>query len=95
MAEKYGLPYNLMPAISIIESSGGKYNYRPYNYAGMGGQSNAMVFNSYEEAIEKHAQIIKRGYWDKGSRTPEDMERYYCYPVSNLGRKGPGSYELD
>ena len=87
MADKYGLPYNLMPAISIIESSGGKYNYRPYNYAGMGGQGNAMVFSNYDEAIEKHAQILKKGYFDKGATTPEQIEKYYCYQCPTWGEK--------
>jgi hypothetical protein len=32
IAEKYGLPYNFLPAISAIESSGGKaaYNNNPF-----------------------------------------------------------------
>lgn len=90
MADKYGLPYNLMPAISVIESGGGLHNYRPYNYAGMGGQSNAFVFSNYDEAIEKHAQILKKGYFDKGATTPEQIGKYYCYQCPTWGSKVQG-----
>jgi hypothetical protein len=82
MAVKYDLPYNLMPAISVIESSGGMYNYRPYNYAGLGGQGAAMSFNSFEEAIEKHAQILRYGYFDVGANTPTKIAPYYCPPCT-------------
>lgn len=90
MADKYDLPYNLMPAISVIESGGGKHNYRPYNYAGMGGQSRAITFANYEQAIERHAQIIRNGYFNKGARTPEDMEKYYCLNCPTWGEKVQG-----
>lgn len=90
VADKYGLPYNLMPAIAVVESGGGLHNYRPYNYAGMGGQSNAYVFTSYEQAIETHAKILKNGYFDKGAVTPELMEPYYCYQCPTWGEKVQG-----
>lgn len=87
IAAEYDLPYNLMPAIAVIESGGGKYAYRPYNYAGMGGQGNAMTFSNYREAIEKHAQILRFGYFDKGADTPEEIEKYYCYNCPTWGEK--------
>lgn len=87
IAKKYSLPYNLMPAISVIESGGGKNTYRPYNYAGMGGQGNAMSFDSWAAAIEKHAQILKYGYFEKGANTPEKIEKYYCYNCPTWGEK--------
>jgi len=87
IADKYNLPYNLMPAISIVESNGGKATYRQYNYAGMGGQGNAMTFNNWDDAIEKHAQILKFGYFDKGANTPEKIEKFYCYNCPTWGEK--------
>lgn len=90
MAVKYGLPYNLMPAIAVVESGAGKHNYRPYNYAGMGGQGNAMSFSNYEQAIEKHAQILRFGYFDGGADTPEEIGRYYCYQCPTWGSKVRG-----
>ena len=90
VAKEYNLPYNLMPAISVIESGGGKATYRPYNYAGLGGQSNAMTFANWEEAIRKHAQILRKGYFDKGADTPEEIEKYYCYQCPTWGEKVTG-----
>ncbi|WKZ31038.1 MAG: glucosaminidase domain-containing protein [Candidatus Dojkabacteria bacterium] len=90
MAVKYGLPYNLMPAIAVIESGAGRHNYRPYNYAGMGGQGGALSFTSYEQAIEKHAQILRFGYFDKGADTPHEIGRYYCYQCPTWGYKVQG-----
>ncbi|MCB9790573.1 glucosaminidase domain-containing protein [Candidatus Nomurabacteria bacterium] len=87
MAQKYDLPYNLMPAISIIESSGGLHNYRPYNYAGMGGQVNPYVFTSFDQAIETHAKILRTGYFDKGADTPYEIGQYYCYQCPTWGAK--------
>lgn len=90
MAELYGLPYNLMPAIAVIESGGGKHNYRPYNYAGMGGQSRAISFENYSQAIEKHAQILRNGYFSKGATTPEAIGKYYCFNCPTWGSKVQG-----
>jgi hypothetical protein len=86
-AKRYGLPYNMMPAIAVIESNGGKYNYRPYNYAGMGGQGNAFVFENYTEAIETHARILYNGYYSKGAKTPEQIGKRYCYNCPTWGTK--------
>jgi hypothetical protein len=49
VAEKYGLPYNLLPAIAIRESSGGKYliNNNPFGWG-----SAKIKFSSFNEAIE-------------------------------------------
>lgn len=87
IAKEYNLPYNLMPAISVVESNGGKHTYRQYNYAGMGGQGNAMTFSSWRAAIETHAKILKYGYFDKGANTPEKIEKYYCYNCPTWGEK--------
>lgn len=96
MAVKYDLPYNLMPAIAIIESGGGKHNYRPYNYAGMGGQGAAMTFANYEQAIEKHAQILRYGYFDSGANIPARIAPYYCPPCTTWHTKVQSvMYEID
>ena len=49
VAEKYGLPYNLLPAIAIRESSGGKYllNNNPFGWG-----SAKIKFSNFNEAIE-------------------------------------------
>lgn len=51
VAEKYGLDWRLLPAISIRESSGGK-EACGYNAFGWGSCKLGYNFHSYEEAIE-------------------------------------------
>ena len=51
VAEKYGLDWRLLPAISIRESSGGKAACG-YNAFGWGSCKLGYNYNSYEEAIE-------------------------------------------
>lgn len=49
VAEKYGLPYDFLPAIAVRESSGGKrdMNNNPFGWGGA-----LIEFDSYNEAIE-------------------------------------------
>lgn len=49
VAEKYGLPYNLLPAIAVRESSGGKFllNNNPFGWG-----SAKIKFSGFNEAIE-------------------------------------------
>lgn len=51
VAEKYGLDWRLLPAISVRESSGGKAACG-YNAFGWGSCKLGHNYNSYEEAIE-------------------------------------------
>jgi len=75
-ADDFGIDYRLVAAVSIIESSGGKYCYRPYNAWGWGGQGNAFVWSNWREGI----YIVSRGlgrYYVGGARTPEQIGRRY------------------
>ena len=49
VAEKYGLPYNLLPAVAVRESSGGKFllNNNPFGWG-----SAKIKFSNFDEAIE-------------------------------------------
>jgi len=76
VANKYGLDYRLLPAISVIESGGGKSLFRAYNAWGYGKYS----FNSFEEGIEIVGKGIKEGYIDKGRVTPAQIAPIYCPP---------------
>jgi hypothetical protein len=76
MANKFDLDYRLVPAISIIESSGGKYLYRPYNAWGWGG-SRGFTFESWEDSIYTVTRGISRGYKDRGAVTPQQMAPTY------------------
>ena len=74
-ADHYGIDYRLVASISIIESSGGLYNFRPHNAWGWGKVS----FGNWEEGI----WTVTKGlsiYYSKGLTTPKLISRYYCPP---------------
>lgn len=58
IAEKYGLPYNLLPAIAMRESTGGKFAC--YNNP-FGWGSCKIKFSSFEEAIESVGKNLGGG----------------------------------
>jgi len=83
-ADKYGLDYRLMPAISIIESGGGKKLFKPYNPFGWGQYS----FSSFEEAIYYVAERLRRFYYDLGWVEPRKIAYKYNGPTpEHWGRK--------
>lgn len=57
-AEKYGIDWRLIPAISIVESSGGRYCFRPYNAFGWG----KMGFSSFEHSIDTVSYGLATSY---------------------------------
>ena len=74
-ANKYGIDYRLVAAISIIESGGGIHNFRTYNAWGWG----KMNFSSWEEGIDKVSAGLGR-YYSRGLNTPQKIAPYYCPP---------------
>ena len=78
VANKYNLDWRLLPAISIIESGGGKHLFRRYNPFGWG-KSN---FSSFNEAIGTVGRGLKVGYYNKGCKTVSCISRLYCPPNS-------------
>lgn len=87
-AEKHEIPWQLLPAISMQESIGGKNSPDDcFNAFGWGIHSRGtLCFGSWEEGIEKVSQGIKEKYIDQGLRTiNEIMSRYN--PIS-YGRDG-------
>ncbi len=74
-ADKYGIDYNLVAAISIIESGGGKSTFKPYNAWGWGSKT----FSSWEEGIWTVSQGISK-YYAKGLTTPKAIAHTYCPP---------------
>lgn len=77
VANKYNLDYRLLPAISVMESSGGKVLFRPYNAWGWGKKG----FNSFEEGIETVGKGLS-GYYARGKDTVEKIAPTYCPPNS-------------
>lgn len=57
-AERWGIDWRLVPAISIVESSGGRYCFRPYNAYGWGKAG----YSSFDESIEAVTRGLSTGY---------------------------------
>lgn len=86
-ANYYKIDYRLVAAISIIESSGGKHTYRPYNAWGWGGADNAFVFKSWKHAIATVSLGLSR-YYAGGATTPELIApRYNPHTPREWSRK--------
>jgi len=85
-ADEHGIDYRIVAAISIIESEGGKKNFRPYNAWGWGKKS----FSSWVEGINTVSASIGR-YYSKGLTTPELISYSYCPPnAESWARKVQG-----
>lgn len=82
VAEKYGLDYRLLPAISCMESSCGKYliegSYNPFGWGIYG--TNAIYFEDYDEAIETVGKGLKDNYLSRGFDTPQKIAPVYTPP---------------
>lgn len=74
-ADEYGIDYRIVAAISVIESGGGKNNFRPYNGWGWG----KMTFESWEDGIWTVSKGIAK-YYSRGLTTPKLISTYYCPP---------------
>jgi|GEM_PF-1716964 len=86
MANKFEIDYRLVPAISIIESSGGLRLYRRYNAWGWGG-SNGFTFENWEHSIYVVSKGLS-GYYSMGLNTPERMApRYNPHTPNEWGAK--------
>ncbi len=75
-ANEFGLDFRLVASISVIESNGGKYAYRPYNAWGWGGQGRAFTFKSWKEGIYTVSKGLSY-YKQAGLDTPEEIGRRY------------------
>lgn len=75
MSNKFEIDYRLLVAISIIESSGGRVLYRPYNAWGWGG-SKGFTFENWEHSIYTVSKGLGR-YYELGANTPEKMAPRY------------------
>lgn len=68
-AEKNGLDWRLLPAISVRESTGGKNDCKKNKYNAFGWGSCKIGFNSNEEAVETVARNL-------GGRNPQTAKYY-------------------
>lgn len=82
-ADMYGVDYRLLPAISMIESSGGKILFRQYNPFGWGRSG----YPSFTAAIYDVARGMSR-YYAGGLKQPEKIAyRYNPVTPESWGRK--------
>lgn len=79
LADKYEVDWKLMPAISGVESTFGKFIPGGFNGWGWGVFGNkAIYFSSWKDAIETITKGLKEKYLDKGLTTPYQMNRVYA-----------------
>ncbi len=83
-ADKYHLPWTLLPAIGQCESNLGKYvPDNCYNAWGYGIHSRGtLCFSSWEEGIERVARGLSQDYIQEGLIQPEKIMAKYT-PLSN------------
>lgn len=87
VADKYNLPWTLLPAIAGKESGFGKViPYGSYNAWGWGiftGQKTGINFLSWEDGINGVGAGIRKNYFNKGMDTVASMEYSYTPPSAN------------
>lgn len=86
-ADKYGLDWRLLPAISMKESGGGRaIPENSYNAWGWGIYGDQVLrFSSWEEGIYGVAAGLKKSYLDQGLTTPEAIMAKYTPPSLEIG----------
>ncbi len=84
VADKYRLPFTLLPAIAQCESNLGKYTPpNCFNAWGYGIHSRGtLCFSSWEEGIERVAKGLSQDYIQEGLIEPEKIMAKYT-PLSN------------
>lgn len=78
-ADKYGLPFWLVPAIAQCESNLGKrVPADSYNAWGWGIYGEKVTrFETWEQGVEKVSQGLSKNYLDKGLNSPEEIMKKY------------------
>ena len=90
VADKLNMDYRLLPAISCMESTCGKFliegTYNPFGWGIYG--NNFIGFESYDEAIEVVGKGIEEGYISKGLDSVEKIAPVYTPPNPHGWRNG-------
>lgn len=85
-ADKYGLDYRLVPAITGVESTFGKYI--PYgSYNAYGWANGDFKFTSWENSIMHVSETLKNKYIDRGVDSIYEIARVYAPPSPTWGSK--------
>lgn len=83
-ADKYGLDWRMVAAISGVESSFGKRI--PYNsYNAYGWNNGDYKFKSWDDSIDHVTMTLRKKYVDKGKVSVSKIARTYAPPSSTWG----------
>lgn len=81
VADKYQLPWTLIPAIAGKESGFCRVippnSHNCWGWAIYSGQQSGAAWDSYQEAIETVARGLRQNYFDRGLNTPRKIETRY------------------
>jgi cell wall-associated NlpC family hydrolase len=83
---RFGVDPRLLVGIGVIESSAGKYEKIPNNFANWS-VHDGKGYSSHEEAIHDLARGLRQGYISKGLNTPQKIVRRYA-PGSDNNDEG-------
>lgn len=90
VADEYGIDYRIIPSISCMESTCGKFliegSYNPFGWGIYG--SNVIYFKNYDEAIKTVGEGLNKGYFSKGYNTLEKIAPIYTPPNSVNWKNG-------
>jgi hypothetical protein len=83
VADLHGLDYRLMPAISCVESTCGKFllqgSHNPFGWGG-----GYIYFKSFDEGITRVGKGLHDIYLSRGLDTPEKMAPVYAPPSKHF-----------
>ncbi len=81
-ADKNGLDWRLVPAISGVESTFGQaiptYSYNAWGWGVFTGKQSGVNFNDWKDGIAQVSQGLKENYVDKGARSIEQIGNIYA-----------------
>lgn len=86
IADKYGVDWRLVPAISGVESSFGKY-IPASSYNAYGWNNGNYYFQNWPEGIETVTFALKENYIKRGANTVEKIAPSYAPPSRNWAWK--------
>ena len=90
VADAYGIDYTLLPAISCMESTCGKFMPADSNNAfGWGVYGGTYIkFETHDEAIETVGEGLNENYFSKGWDTIDEIAPIYTPPNSTHWKSG-------
>lgn len=85
-ADKYKIDWQLVPAITGVESSFGLF-IPPNSYNAYGWNNGNYYFQNWRESIEVVSKTLRENYYDRGAKTVEQIAPIYAPPSKNWAGK--------